>query len=848
VNEFSAADPVDLEGVQYTYGAFSNREKAIQQPAGTVLVNTIADRLGRPEHQTDLGAGERNVVYTPFGEVDTITDGLYETTFKYDNLGRQTERMVEFRTEDREPVLSKWVWRAGIPGQLDYATAEGVTTTFGYDVVGRVDTMSREVDGETFSTSVTDWDDEGRPRVIKYPGAVDFRVEHVYDQNSGVLSEVRSVPAEGEEPTLYWKLGKVSAFGQVEEESIGGIGIVKTHHPFTGFPKTVVATNDQGNVLQDDLLTFDDAGNLESSKALGQAMQTYEYDRFARLDSVTVENDVVADPAYTEYYGSILQSVSGLTYSYDDSNPHSVKTITDSDENVSEFEYDVNGRLLHRSAGALGELNAEYSPIGKPSKIWGEDAALGNEYIYDSDGVKVVRKGPLATTIYFDDLYYVERDQLTGAETHHYVIGNGEQAVAEVKRISDGDPSLDEVETLFILTDHLGSPAVLVDQSGGEVERVTFSPYGELPASSGSSQRGYTGHWTEIERGIIDMRGRFYDAATGQFLSPDPFVGSALSSQSFNRKAYVLNNPLRFTDPSGFQPCDELSTCGTGGGSFTPTGPAGNNFLGGEGNAGIGNFAENLPGYSGESKAFSSGATSSGTAATAGEKAVYLGAGVGVGVGTGYVIGKGAAIVCAVTGVCTAAVVAVVVVSGTGYLVYDLFLDGGGEEIASSFTNFRTKEDAFRVGTTLGVVGSVAARPVASRIASRLPGSWPSVRAQLGADLDLPAGTPVHHWLIPQGGREGGRLTARGILDLQWGRAFPNAIKNGRWNLMTPPAEVLGDPWLMTQWHAALHGGGRIPLSFAGRLWYGSPTWAKVVVITIPGAAGVTTYYMEVDE
>jgi hypothetical protein len=47
------------------------------------------------------------------------------------------------------------------------------------------------------------------------------------------------------------------------------------------------------------------------------------------------------------------------------------------------------------------------------------------------------------------------------------------------------------------------------------------------------------------------MNARLYDPALGRFLSPDPYVQAPGFSQSFNRYAYCLNNPLRYTDPSG---------------------------------------------------------------------------------------------------------------------------------------------------------------------------------------------------------------------------------------------------------------------------------------------------------
>jgi hypothetical protein len=48
------------------------------------------------------------------------------------------------------------------------------------------------------------------------------------------------------------------------------------------------------------------------------------------------------------------------------------------------------------------------------------------------------------------------------------------------------------------------------------------------------------------------MNGRVYDPELGRFLSADPFVQDASNAQSWNRYAYVLNNPLSMTDPSGF--------------------------------------------------------------------------------------------------------------------------------------------------------------------------------------------------------------------------------------------------------------------------------------------------------
>jgi len=48
------------------------------------------------------------------------------------------------------------------------------------------------------------------------------------------------------------------------------------------------------------------------------------------------------------------------------------------------------------------------------------------------------------------------------------------------------------------------------------------------------------------------MNGRIYDPTLGRFLQADPFIQAPMNSQSYNRYSYVLNNPLSFTDPSGY--------------------------------------------------------------------------------------------------------------------------------------------------------------------------------------------------------------------------------------------------------------------------------------------------------
>lgn len=83
------------------------------------------------------------------------------------------------------------------------------------------------------------------------------------------------------------------------------------------------------------------------------------------------------------------------------------------------------------------------------------------------------------------------------------------------------------------------------------------------PTSSialGLTTRGYTSHEHLDKVNLINMpacrtlgrNGRLYDPLTARMLSPDPFVQNASSTQNFNRYSYCMNNPLKYTDPSGY--------------------------------------------------------------------------------------------------------------------------------------------------------------------------------------------------------------------------------------------------------------------------------------------------------
>jgi RHS repeat-associated protein len=101
------------------------------------------------------------------------------------------------------------------------------------------------------------------------------------------------------------------------------------------------------------------------------------------------------------------------------------------------------------------------------------------------------------------------------------------------------------------LTDLVGTPILSVSETGATTSPVHRDPYGNpRPGSVVTAGIGYAGEWRD-PAGLLNLRARAYDPATGRFTARDTFGGGALAPQTGNRYAYALANPYRYTDPSG---------------------------------------------------------------------------------------------------------------------------------------------------------------------------------------------------------------------------------------------------------------------------------------------------------
>ncbi|MBQ3656489.1 MAG: RHS repeat-associated core domain-containing protein [Bacteroidales bacterium] len=134
--------------------------------------------------------------------------------------------------------------------------------------------------------------------------------------------------------------------------------------------------------------------------------------------------------------------------------------------------------------------------------------------------------------------------------TRHYVFSpiSGNLVAVNFKQ---GNKS----ESYYAITDNVGSVLKLVDTGVHDKFSATYTPFGVRTITKNelgyNFPRGFTMHEHLDEFGIINANARLYDPYLARFVSPDPWIQDVTNSQNFNRYSYCLNNPLKYTDPTG---------------------------------------------------------------------------------------------------------------------------------------------------------------------------------------------------------------------------------------------------------------------------------------------------------
>lgn len=116
-------------------------------------------------------------------------------------------------------------------------------------------------------------------------------------------------------------------------------------------------------------------------------------------------------------------------------------------------------------------------------------------------------------------------------------------------------------QTFWYHCDYLGSPRVMTDASGAVVWRQDYYAFGsDAGAAATGNTHKFTGHTQDAATGQYYAKARYFTTQLGRWSQPEPLLkgvpGSNFLSnpQKLNPYTYCINNPLKFTDPTGNHP------------------------------------------------------------------------------------------------------------------------------------------------------------------------------------------------------------------------------------------------------------------------------------------------------
>lgn len=508
------------------------------KPSGT-LINYFYDALNRPTTK--------------------VTGGNIVETYTYDNCTNGTGKLCK---------------------------VEGLQTTenYSYDIFGRLASETLVVDGKNFTTSysydlagdlLSETQPNGSVSTLGYtnrglPNTVKFT------QNGFAIQDVIKNAS-------YNELGQLGAI-----QYANGKTTTYTYNPAKLYQLQNIKTAD----FQDTTYNFDAMGNL-SDETEGSANfpynTKYTYDDLYRMKTATVVsgNDTLVRAYSYDILGNILSGPQG-GYVYEGAvsqvdgksfaNPDAVTGIGAG--GGTELKYDKDGnvifQLMSASSRAFGyDYNNNVVNVKDPVK----NLTLAN-YTYTPSGKRVAKyttygqNPPPGGALYSPTKEY-DQDG-SGTATVRFFLGNQEVGSAEIGGDGKGGLGSGPAFLHFIHPDHLGGTRVITDQKGYKVQVIYYDPFGEMRFSlyigTYNEKRKFTGHIHDDETDLEFMNARSYNSHWGRFLQQDPvFLGVGaggnlakllLDPQQMNAYAYVRNNPVRFTDPTGM--CVEDACIGEG--------------------------------------------------------------------------------------------------------------------------------------------------------------------------------------------------------------------------------------------------------------------------------------------
>ena len=281
------------------------------------------------------------------------------------------------------------------------------------------------------------------------------------------------------------------------------------------------------------VFSYELLGNLTSRTGMLSQSEFFGYDNVDRLKTVNLNSSSGTLAMSTNYLsnGNIQDKKDLGTYTYHSTKKHAVTQVDNTGSILNAHKQVVTYNAFNKVSQIKDtlvndayQLNITYGPDQQRWKtVLSKNNSTTKTIIFANNYEKVTENGVTKEMIY-----------LPGGCI--YVVQSGQTS-----------------KMYFAHSDHLGSIVKITEKDGTQAFKAEYDAWGKqtITNSTFKFHRGYTGHEHLPEFELINMNGRMYDYNLGRFLSPDSYVQNPYMSQNYNRYSYCLNNPLRYTDPTG---------------------------------------------------------------------------------------------------------------------------------------------------------------------------------------------------------------------------------------------------------------------------------------------------------
>jgi RHS repeat-associated protein len=281
-------------------------------------------------------------------------------------------------------------------------------------------------------------------------------------------------------------------------------------------------------------------GNLTGATELNGRTLTWSYDGIYRLTNETISSDPGNNNGSSSYTldpvgnrlaeSTTLPGLSSGNFGYN------------ADDEVNTETYDSNGNTI-----AAGGKTFTYDSENHLTSMNGGAVSI----VYDGDGNRVAKTvGGVTTQYLVDDLNPTGYAQVVeelqgGAVTRQYTYG--------LQRISQNQLISNVWTPSFYGYDGGGNVRNLSNTAGAITDEYEYDAFGNAFTKVGNTPNNYLyrGEQYDQDLGLYYLRARYYNPATGRFLSKDPEDGKSGDPKTLHKYLYAGGDPVNAWDPTG---------------------------------------------------------------------------------------------------------------------------------------------------------------------------------------------------------------------------------------------------------------------------------------------------------